>query len=109
MSRSPDLVTQQDGKGSVCDQLITEEELMEFRWLHLPHFPLIYLPPNLSAEQLNHDKPLLSLAIKTICNKAYSLQAQLSMKLRERISLKMMVDGEKSLDLLLSVLTCMTW
>jgi hypothetical protein len=61
------------------------------------------------VEQLEYEKPLLSLAIKTISNKAYSLQDELSKKLRETMALKMMVDGEKSLDLLLSVLTCMTW
>ncbi|KAH8701458.1 hypothetical protein GQ44DRAFT_778646 [Phaeosphaeriaceae sp. PMI808] len=107
--RTQHATPQPDGMEAMCDQSITEEELMKFRGLHLPHFPLIHLPSNLSAEQLNHEKPLLSLAIKTICNKAYSSQAKLSKKLRERIALKMMVDGEKSLDLLLSVLTCMTW
>ncbi|KAF1832997.1 hypothetical protein BDW02DRAFT_402551 [Decorospora gaudefroyi] len=94
---------------AVCDDSITEEELMKFRELHLPHFPLINLPSTLSAEQLNHEKPLLSLAIKTICNKAHSTQAKLSKRLREIIALKMIVDGDKSLDLLLSVLSCMTW
>jgi hypothetical protein len=91
------------------DQHLTEEELGKFCCLHLPHFPLIHLPPNLSARQLEYEKPLLSLAIKTISNKAYSSQTVLSKNLREKIALKMMVDGEKSLDLLLSVLTCMTW
>ncbi|USP77300.1 uncharacterized protein yc1106_04574 [Curvularia clavata] len=106
--RSLDFTFQSDGIEAVRDQHLTEEELEKFRWLHLPHFPLVHLPPNLSARQLENEKPLLSLAIKTISNKAYSTQTVLSKRLREIIALKMMVDGEKSLDLLLSVLTCMT-
>jgi hypothetical protein len=107
--RSLDFTPQPDEMEAMYDQSITEEELLKFRWLHLSHFPLVHLPLNLSAEQLDHEKPLLCLAIKTICNKAYSSQAKLSKKLREIIALKMMVDGEKSIDLLLSILTCMTW
>lgn len=106
---SSDSVVQPARRGAMYGQSITEDELAEFRRLHLPHFPLVHVPADLSAEQLNHERPLLSLAIKTICKKAYSAQAQLSKKLRETIALKMMVNGEKSLDLLLSVLTCMTW
>ena len=102
-------IPQPDDTETICDQSLTEEELTKFCWLHLPHFPLIFLPPDLSATQMEHEKPLLSLAIKTICNKAYSSQAKLSKKLRETIAMKMMVDGEKSLDLLLSILTCMSW
>ncbi len=107
--RSLDFTPQSDGTEAVHDHRLTEQELAKFCSLHLPHFPLIHIPPNLSVEQLEYEKPLLSLAIKTISNKAYSLQDELSKKLRETMALKMMVDGEKSLDLLLSVLTCMTW
>jgi hypothetical protein len=107
--RSLDFTPQSDVMEAMRDQSLTEEELTKFRSLHLPHFPLIHLPPNLSVQQLEYEKPLLSLAIKTISNKAYSSQDELSRKLRQMIALKMMVDGEKSLDLLLSVLTCMTW
>lgn len=107
--RSLDYSPLGNGIETPYDDSLTDEELAEFRQLHLSHFPLVYLPSSLSAEQLTVAKPLLSLAIKTICNKAYSQQSTLSKRLRETIALRMMVDGEKSIDLLLSVLTCMTW
>jgi len=100
---------QQDVAELPHSNVLTDQELVIFRQRHLPFFPLIFLPPGLSAEELTHDKPLVALAIKTICNKGRSYQAELSKELRRAIALRTMVDGEKSLELLLSVLMCMTW
>ena len=100
---------QQTGPTLPCDSSLTDHDLAEFRELHLPCFPLVYLPPSLSAKQLLQEKPMLALAIKTISNKAGMQQVELSERLRSRLALKLMVDGEKSLDILLSMLVCMAW
>jgi hypothetical protein len=91
------------------DDRLSDLELTKIRQLHLPHFPFVYLSPDISAEQLFMGKPLLSLAFKTISNKAASQQVELSKKLRTMIAMKIMVDGEKSIDLLLAILACMAW
>jgi hypothetical protein len=88
---------------------LSDLELLKIRDLHLPTFPFIYLPSDVSAEQLSLEKPLLSLAFKTISNKAASRQTELSKKLRTMVAMKVMVDGEKSIDLLLTILACMAW
>jgi hypothetical protein len=106
---SVDFSPQQSGADTPFDDQLTDEELAEYRQQHVKPFPLIHIPPSLSAEQLVAEKPILSLALKTICNKALSRQVILSKKLRETIATNMMVDGEKSLDLLLSILACMAW
>jgi hypothetical protein len=93
---------------SVHDTL-TEHELAKFRQLHLPYLPFIHLPLTLSSEQLQREKPLLAFAIKTTCNKMYSQQARMSKMMRGAIAERLMVDGEKSIDLLLTLLTCMAW
>jgi hypothetical protein len=92
---------------SECD--LTDHDVAVFRELHLPYFPLLYLPPTLYAKQLSEEKPMLALAIKTISNKAGGQQLELSQKLRSQIATKLFVDGEKSLDILLSMLVCMAW
>lgn len=97
------------GSEILCDSNLTDGDLAEFRELHLSHFPLVHLPPSLSARQLLQEKPMLALAIKTISNKEGMQQAELSERLRTKVALKLMVDGEKSLDILLSMLVCMTW
>lgn len=92
-----------------CDLILTDDELSQFRDLHLPQFPFMYLPSDLTASQLQSEKPVLCMALKTIMNKAHVVQVELSRSVRELIGSKLLVDGEKSLDLLLSVLTCMAW
>lgn len=72
-------------------------------------YPLMYLPATITAAQLSAEKPLVALAFKTISNKGISYQAELSKQLRQTIATKMIVDGEKSLDLLQSILVVMTW
>jgi hypothetical protein len=91
------------------DERLTDEELAHCRQLHLSYFPFLNLPSSLTGEQLLDEKPLLSMALKTICTKAYTKQDELSRKLRGTIAQQLMVDGEKSLDLLVSLLTCMAW
>jgi hypothetical protein len=94
---------------AASNDCLSDMEFTKVRELHLPHFPFIYLPPDVSAEQLSLEKPLLSLAFKTISNKAASRQAKLSKKLRTMVAMKVIVDGEKSIDLLLTILACMAW
>jgi hypothetical protein len=91
------------------DDRLTDEELAKLRQLHLSYLPFLNLQSDLSVEQLLAEKPLLSLALKTISTKAYSKQSELSKRLRGTIAQQMMVDGEKSLDLLVTLLTCMAW
>jgi hypothetical protein len=91
------------------NHVLTDEELAVFRQQHLPLFPLVFLPASLSAMQITREKPLVALAIKTICNKRCSYQKELSKEVRQTMATRLLVNGEKSLDLLLSVLICMTW
>lgn len=91
------------------DNPLTDDELAYFRTCHLPLYPLLCMPANLYAAQLSTEKPLVALAIKTVCNKGHTYQTELSKQLRTTIALKMMVEGEKSLDLLQSLLVMMTW
>jgi hypothetical protein len=106
---SLDYTPQQTISDTSFDECLTDEELADCRQLHLNYFPFLNLPSSLTAEQLLVEKPLLSLALKTICTKAYTKQDELSKKLRGEIAHRLMVDGEKSLDLLVSLLTCMAW
>jgi hypothetical protein len=106
---SLDYSPQQSIVDASFDDRLTDEEFTKFRQLHLPYFPFLNLPPSLSVDQFLAEKPLLSLALKTICTKAYTKQIELSKRLRGTIAQQLMVDGEKNLDLLVSLLTCMAW
>lgn len=88
---------------------LTAQNLSDFREHHLPYFPFIYLPPETTPADLQLVKPVLCLAIHTICTKAASKQTVLSRHLRETLASKILANGERSLDLLMSVVVCMTW
>lgn len=106
---SLDFSPQQTGSATPCDGGLTKFDVAAFRDFHLPYFPMMYLPPSVSARELQRERPMLALAIETVMNKASAQQVQLSERLRTKMAMKLFVDGEKSLDLLLSLLVCMAW
>lgn len=75
----------------------------------MSYFPFFFLPPDITADQLRHEKPLLTSAIQVVRNKAFAQQSELSKTLRSTIAYQIMVDGERNIDLLLSLLACVTW
>jgi hypothetical protein len=106
---SLDYSPEQSGCETPCNISLTDRDLANFREVHLAYFPLLCLPAALSAEELSQEKPMLALAIKTISNKAGFQQAQLSESLRSQVARRLFVDGEKSLDILISMLVGMAW
>ncbi|UPX20869.1 uncharacterized protein EKO05_0011083 [Ascochyta rabiei] len=88
---------------------LTEEELLVFREHHLPCFPLMNVPADVTAAEVQREKPILSLAIKTLTTKVAVKQVALGRNLRELLTQKIMVDGERSLRLLLSLLISIVW
>ncbi|KAF9694270.1 hypothetical protein EKO04_007851 [Ascochyta lentis] len=88
---------------------LTEEELLVFREHHLPYFPLMNVPSDVTAAEVQREKPTLGLAIKTLTTKVAAKQAALGRNLREVLTQKILIDGERSLPLLLSLLVSITW
>jgi hypothetical protein len=88
---------------------LTDRELLDFRERRLPYFPLMHLSSDVMAAELQREKPTLCLAIRGLTTKAASKQAVLSKKLREVLTRKILVDGVRSVDLLLSLLACIAW
>lgn len=91
------------------DQDLTEEELVTFRERHLPDFPLVHVPSNYTAVELQRDKPTAALAVKALVTKEAAKQVILGKKLRQILTQKIMIDGERSLPLLVSLLMSIAW
>ncbi|KAH6715454.1 hypothetical protein DL95DRAFT_460915 [Leptodontidium sp. 2 PMI_412] len=73
-------------------------------------FPFVVLPPNISLDSLRRQRPFLFLAV--ICcatEHNYKLQQHIELELRENLSRRILVNGEKSLDLLQGILVYLTW
>ncbi len=91
------------------EQDLTDEELRIFREHHLPDFPIVNVPHDYTAAELQREKPTIGLAIKALTTKVASKQVVLGKKLRETLTQKILVDGERSLPLLVSLLMSIIW
>lgn len=95
--------------GDSEDNDLTDEELRVFREHHLPDFPIVRVPHDYTAAELQREKPTIGLAIKAMATKVASKQVILGKKLREVLTQKILVDGERSLPLLVSLLMSIIW
>ncbi|CZT11660.1 related to cercosporin resistance protein [Rhynchosporium agropyri] len=73
-------------------------------------FPFVVIPVNLSMDSLRRQRPFLFLAIMC-CAKEHNakLQQHIELELKDNLSRRILVNGEKSLDLLQGILIYLTW
>lgn len=86
-----------------------EDSVADFREHYAQWFPAIYIPPNMSAEQLRHDRPFLWLNIVLAASHSTAKHQHLGDIVRGELAQAMVIDSEKSLDLLLGLLVFMGW
>lgn len=73
-------------------------------------FPFVVIPPHMSLDALRRERPFLLLSILAYASDGnVRLQNQLELELRETLSRKIIVNCEKSLDLLQGLLVYLTW
>ncbi|TGO35324.1 hypothetical protein BHYA_0162g00120 [Botrytis hyacinthi] len=76
----------------------------------LPFFPFVTLPANPTIRTLSHQSPFLLLAILTTAATPHPyLHHQLDQEFRRVLSLKLIVESQKSLDYLLGLLVYIAW
>ena len=80
-----------------------------FRDEMLPYLPFMTLSPSMSARDLRQRYPFLWLCIMAITAKSPIQQAALSHAVRSNLGRLMLVEGEKSLDLMYGTATCLSW
>jgi hypothetical protein len=86
------------------------EESIRFFQSKASHFPFVLVPPKMTLDSLRREKPFLLLSILSCAASSNEkLQDQLELELRESLSRRVIVNGEKSLDLLQGVLVYLTW
>lgn len=93
----------------VRDHDLTEQELVTFRERHMPDFPLVNIPSDYTAAELQIEKPTAALAVKALTTKEAAKQIVLGKRLREVLTQKILIDGERSLPLLVSLLISIAW
>ena len=93
----------------IMDTSLGNTLLNEYR-LMAGCFPFVLISPDIAAQALAKEKPMLFLAIcMTACGKIRSLQCILEQRYRNDLGIKTIVNAHRSLDCLQSILVYFAW
>lgn len=86
-----------------------EESLAVFSAHMYKFFPCIYIPPETTANELRTQRPFLLLCMTAVTARPAERQRELFETMRETLAQKLVVKSEPSIDLLLGLLTILSW
>ena len=86
-----------------------EENLDIFRNQMLRFFPFVYISPATTARELREQRPFFWFAIQTLTCTAVSQQLAMGDAIKSHLAQKIVVENERSMDLLLGLLAFMGW
>jgi hypothetical protein len=89
--------------------LNAELNLTKFRTHFVKQLPFVIIPHSTTAQQLRQERPILWLCIMALAANQAAQQINLSRELRTTFGQEALVEGRKSMDLLLAVLVYTTW
>ncbi|EEU43187.1 uncharacterized protein NECHADRAFT_46784 [Fusarium vanettenii 77-13-4] len=75
----------------------------------LPRFPFMVLPKDQTAENLRKEKPFLWLCIMNITTTSYPQQVKMKERVRQEAAQRVIVDHERSMDVLLGIVCYIAW
>jgi hypothetical protein len=86
------------------------EQCLEFFRAQAPRFPFVLLNPRASVGSIRRERLFLLLSILAVATQANpKLQEQIELELRESLSKRVVVNMEKSLEVLQGLLVYLTW
>jgi hypothetical protein len=94
---------------SAADRAAAEAGLRSFRSLHLEFFPCVYISPSTTSEKLRGEKPFLWLTILAVTCPSATRQASIVERFHTIVAQKLVIEHEKSIDLLLGLLVFLCW
>ena len=86
-----------------------EKCLTTFRTHKSRYFPVVYIPPTTTANQLRQERPFLWLCIMTVATGSTSQHQILGSKVRATLAQEMVLKSEQNIDLLLGLLVYIGW
>jgi hypothetical protein len=86
-----------------------ELNLDKFRTDFIKHLPFVIIPHSMTAQQLRQERPILWLCIMALATNQATQQIKFSRELRTTFGQEALVEGRKSMDLLLAILVYATW
>lgn len=86
-----------------------EKTLSQFRTQNLKFLPFVHIPPHITSQQLRQDKPFLWLCIMCVLAPGIDQREALFSKISALIQQKLLVEVSPSMDVLLGIMTFITW
>ncbi|KAL3473221.1 hypothetical protein BJX99DRAFT_234092 [Aspergillus californicus] len=86
-----------------------EEALVLFRDRMLPYFPIMHLPPTVSAQHLREERPFLLQVILAVTARTFQEKKARAHSLKMTVAHEMIVENRSNVDLLLGLLTYAAW
>ncbi|RDL32492.1 uncharacterized protein BP5553_08948 [Venustampulla echinocandica] len=74
-----------------------------------PSFPFISIPDSVKASELRRDQPSLFTSVMAVTSRNSSRQISLGKLFMKQIADRILVNGDRNIDLLLGILTFSTW
>lgn len=97
------------GPGDHLMPVSAEATLSIFRHQYLKYFPFTHIPAEVSAHQLQLQRPFLFLNIRAVCSQSQAETDRLGDRIRETLGSKFFVEQERNLDILQGLLVYLAW
>jgi hypothetical protein len=88
---------------------VAEEQLNTFCYAFLPFFPFVHIPALMRASELRLQKPFLWLVIMSLTTKSVAQQIALGNTIRRIVAQKVIVEHERSMDIVLGLIGYLAW
>lgn len=95
--------------GMPATQRAAEEHLLLFRERYLDCFPCVYIPPDMTSDELRDAKPFTWFTIMMMSCQNASVQFGMGTTWQKIISQKIVMEYEKSIDLLQGMVIFLGW
>ena len=86
-----------------------EEYLINFQTYRAKYLPFIYIPSSTTARQLQQERPFLWLCLMAAGSKSTTQKQVLGREIRQTVAQEIVVQSERNIDLLLGLLTFISW
>lgn len=85
-----------------------QAQLAKFRsWL--VNFPFMHIPAETTSYMLQEERPFLWLCIRSITSTSLLQQRAMADRIRRELSERILMNSERSMDLLLGIITILAW
>lgn len=96
--------------GNFLDSTECQKLLSSFREM-IPYFPFLIIPDDIDAKSLSEEKHFLFLAIMAAASFSHAtkFQASLDKEFRQALSTKVIMGGQKSLEIIQGIIVYLLW